>query len=64
MRGRKGLAKVTFGMQLIKTWHGEQDEGMKQDNPLALVTENSSRIVEIHRGSVLKMANFQTWWEQ
>ena len=61
---RKGLAKVTFRMQLIKTWNGEQDEGMNQDNPLVLVTENSSRIVEICRGSVLKMANFQTCWEQ
>ena len=47
-------------MQLIKTWNGEQDEGMKQDNLLALVTENSSRIVEIRRGSVLKMVDFQT----
>ena len=61
MRGRKGLAKVTFGMQLIKTWNGEQDE---QDNLLVLVAENSSRIVEIRRGSVLKMVDFQTRWEQ
>ena len=58
----EGSSKGHVGMQLTRMWkYTTVKRGMKEDKPkpLTLVTDNYSRILEIHKGSVLMMADLQ-----